>query len=239
MSDLRDHVCLVTGAGRGIGRAIAHSLVKAGAHVCLAARTESELHAVAQELPKGASTILPVDLADETRVIRVFEHISKIHGRLDSLINNAGIGFYGTVHGFKTEHADQMLAVNIRGTFLCCREALKLMIPKKSGYIISISSVLGFKGYANQGVYAATKHAVMGLTKTLAVECQPHNIRVSAVLPGGVDTEMVVASRPDLDRSVLMSPDDVADAVLYLLSLSKTNAAVDQIYIRRKLSSPF
>jgi len=153
-------------------------------------------------------------------------------------VNNAGIGLFGKVADFAAADLDRVMAVNLRGTFLCCREAMKLMIPQRSGYIINISSVVGIKGYPNQSAYTASKHAVMGLTKSLAVEAQPHGIRVSAVLPGGVDTEMVQASRPDLDRSVLLQPDDIAQTVMFLLSLPE-RAAIDEIYIRRRASQPF
>lgn len=232
--DLRNQVALVTGAGRGIGRAIAIALARCGAHVVLAARTESELQSVANEIG-GNTAIFPADLTDESQVQRLFQKID----RLDILINNAGVGLFGKVAEISTDDLDQTLAVNVRGPFLCCREALKRMIPAKSGYIINIASVVGFKGYINQAAYGASKHALMGLTKSLALECQPHNIRVSAVLPGGVDAGMSAASRPDLPRDVLISSEDVANSVLYLLSLAKTNAAVDQIYIRRKSSAPF
>jgi 3-oxoacyl-[acyl-carrier protein] reductase len=112
------------------------------------------------------------------------------------------------------------------------------MIPQKSGYIINVASVVGFKGYVNQAAYTATKHGVMGLTKVLSAEAQPHGIRTSAILPGGVDTDMVGDARPDLDRSVLLQPSDIAQTVMYLLSLSE-RAAIDQIYIRRRNSTPF
>jgi 3-oxoacyl-[acyl-carrier protein] reductase len=98
--------------------------------------------------------------------------------------------------------------------------------------------VLGFKGYPNQAAYTASKHALIGLTKSLAVEAQEYGIRVSAILPGGVDTQMVAKARPDLDPRILLQPEDVAHAVLFLLSLSD-RAAIDQIYIRRRNSNPF
>jgi len=158
--------------------------------------------------------------------------------RLDVLVNNAGIGLYGPVRDFPIEDLDRVVAVNLRGTFLCCQEAMKMMVPQGSGYIINVSSVVGFKGYPNQAAYTAAKHAVMGLTKTLAVEAQKDGVRVSAILPGGVDTGMVREARPDLDPSILLAPADVAGAVLYLLSLSD-RAAIDQIYIRRRTSQPF
>ena len=112
------------------------------------------------------------------------------------------------------------------------------MAAKNAGFIINVSSVVGIKGYPEQAAYTASKHGVVGLTKSLAVEAQPHNVRVSLILPGGVDTEMASQSRPDLDRSILMQPEDISQAVIYLLSLSD-RAHIDQIYIRRRNSSPF
>jgi 3-oxoacyl-[acyl-carrier protein] reductase len=130
------------------------------------------------------------------------------------------------------------MQVNTKAVFLCCQQALRLMIPRRQGYIINISSVVGFKGYPNQAAYTASKHAVMCLTKSLAVEAQEHGIRVSAILPGGADTQMIADARPDLDPRILLQPEDIAHTVLYLLSLSD-RAAVDQIYIRRRGSQPF
>ena len=127
------------------------------------------------------------------------------------------------------------MEVNVRGAFLCSQHALRLMIPRRSGYIINISSVMEFKGYPNQGAYSATKHALMGLTKVLAVEGQKHNIRASAILPGGVDTNLVGVARPELERGELLQPADIAQTVLFLLSLPD-RAAIDEIYIRRRSS---
>ena len=157
---------------------------------------------------------------------------------MDILVNNAGMGVFSHLVDCSSEDFARVIAVNAGGTFLCSREAFKRMIPQKSGYIINISSILGIRAYVNQGAYTAAKHGVMGLTKTLAIEGQPHGIRVSAVLPGGVNTEMIRQSRPDLNIDELLEPDDIAAAVMYLLNLSD-NAAVDQIYIRRRNSSPF
>ncbi len=238
--DLHGQVALVTGAGRGIGRAIALALARQGAHVVAAARTIDQIESVASEIADsgGAATPIAVDIADEQSIAARFHQISEQPGRLDILINNAGLGLYGPVADFPAADFDRVMAVNVRGTFLCCQAAMRLMIPKRSGYILNVSSVVGFKGYPNQAAYTASKHGVMGLTKSLAVEAQEHGIRVSAILPGGVDTEMVAQARPDLDRSILIQPDDIARTVLYLLSLSD-RAHVDQIYIRRKTGSPF
>jgi 3-oxoacyl-[acyl-carrier protein] reductase len=237
---LAGQVALVTGGGRGIGRAVGKALAAAGAHVVVTARTRAEIEAVAREIADagGRATAMPMDLADEASVRAVFTAVRARARRLDVLVNNAGIGFYGPVKDFAVEDLDRMVAVNLRGTFLCCQEAVRIMAPQKSGYIINISSVVGIKGYPEQAGYAATKHAIMGLTKSLAVEAREQGIRVSVILPGGVDTAMVREARPDLDPAILLQPEDIAQAVLYLLSLSD-RAAVDEIYIRRRTSQPF
>jgi 3-oxoacyl-[acyl-carrier protein] reductase len=237
---LAGQAALVTGAGRGIGRAIARALGAAGAHVVAAARSKNEIVAVAREIVAagGEATALPLDIAQEEQVSAAFAQVREKLGRLDVLVNNAGIGRFGPVVDFASADLKQVVAVNLLGTFWCCQQAMRLMVPQRSGYIINISSVVGFKGYPNQAAYTATKHAVMGLTKSLAVEAQPHGIRVSAILPGGVDTGLVGDARPDLDRSILMRPEDIAQAVMFLLSLSE-KAAVDEIYIRRRTSQPF
>jgi 3-oxoacyl-[acyl-carrier protein] reductase len=239
-ANLSDKVALVTGAGRGIGRAIARAVAASGAQVVCAARTGSEIAAAAEEIVAsgGRAVAIGVDLADEVSIVALFAKIDEQFGRLDICVNNAGLGRYGQVADLATADIDAVIAVNLRGTLLCCREAMKRMIPRASGTVINISSVVGFKGYPNQSVYTATKHGVVGLTKSLAVEAQAHGIRASAILPGGVDTEMVGNARPDLNRDELLAPEDVAQAVMYLLSLSD-RAAVDQIYIRRRNSSPF
>lgn len=237
---LEGQVALVTGAGRGIGRAIARALGAAGAHVVAAARSRKEIETVAREITAagGHAMALPLDIAQEDHVGAAFAQVREELGRLDVLVNNAGIGRFGPLVDFASADLKQVVAVNLLGTFWCCQQAMRLMIPQRRGYIINISSVVGFKGYPNQAAYTATKHAVMGLTKSLAVEAQPHGIRVSAILPGGVDTGMVGDARPDLDRSILMRPEDIAQSVMFLLSLSE-KAAVDEIYIRRRNSQPF
>lgn len=239
-SRLTAKTILVTGAGRGIGRAIANSLAAEGADLILSGRNLDRLHQTADAIREagGRAHVFQADIGEEDQVLDLFRHIQGRFPRLDVLVNNAGIGEYGPLAEFPTDAFDRIMRVNLRGTFLCCREAMRLMLPQKAGTIINISSVVGFKGYPNQSAYAASKHGIMGLTKALAVEAQPHGIRVSAVLPGGVDTDLVAESRPDLDRACLIAPEDIAETVLFLLTLSD-RAAVDQIFIRRANSTPF
>lgn len=233
--DLTDKVAIVTGASQGIGKAIAQELAAAGATVVLAARSEEKLKNLAKEVNGIA---YPCDITEEAEVLSLFEMVQDELGGCDILVNNAGLGIYGPTDEFDVDDFDKIQRVNVRGTFLCSREAAKLMKFAGSGYIINISSVVGIKGYVEQAAYGASKHAVMGLTKTMATELQPEGVRVSAILPGGVDTEMVALSRPDLDRSILIKPADIAHSVMFLLSLPES-CAVDQIYIRRRNSSPF
>ena len=239
-ADLSGQIALVTGAGRGIGRSISLALADAGVRVFLTARTADQLEATAREIRARGheAEYLPAEVSSEEGVQAVFDDCRNRFGRLDVLVNNAGLGISGPLADFPVESFDTLMAVNVKGLFLCCQQAMRMMVPAHRGYIVNISSVVGFKGYANQAAYTASKHAVMGITKSLAVEAQPHGIRVSAVLPGAVDTGLMEALRPDLDKALLMKPEDVADAVLFLLSLSET-AAVDEIYIRRRTSAPF
>ena len=238
--NLQDQTAIVTGAGRGIGKAISLAIAARGAHVVLAARTAKELDAVAAEISDagGSAVAIVTDIADEQSMLDLFAAVRDKFGRLDILVNNAGLGLFGKLDEFSTVDLDAIIQCNVRGTYICCREAMKMMARQKSGTIINISSVVGFKGYPSQSAYTASKHAVVGMTKSIAVEAQEHDVRVSVIHPGGVDTDLVAQARPDLDRSILMQPSDIADAVIYLLSLSPY-AAVDEIYIRRRTSSPF
>jgi len=210
------------------------------ARVVLVARTLKELTRTAELVRRegGEALVVRGDVSREADVERLFDKVSDRWGAAQVLVNNAGIGIYGPVATYAARDFDQVLAVNLRGTFLCCRAALRQMMPVRRGTIINISSVVGIKGYANQAAYTAAKHGVMGLTKSLAAEAQPHGIRVSVILPGAVDTPMVRKARPDLNPGELLQTEDVAQAVEYLLSLAD-RAAVDELYIRRRASRPF
>jgi len=237
---LEPQVALVTGAGRGIGRSIALALAQHGARVALAARTESELQAVQAEIAAlgGEAIYVPTDVSQEAEVRALVQHTVAHFGRLDILVNNAGIGSFGPLVETTTAQWDHIMAVNARGPFLLCREAIPYLKQQERSFIINITSVVGVKGYVNQAAYSASKHAVMGMTKALAKEVQADGIRVHAICPGGVDTEMVSRARPDLDRSVLIQPEDIADVVLFLVT-RRGNAVIDEVHVRRAASTPW
>ena len=237
---LEGKVAIVTGAGRGIGRCIALNLAGHGARVALAARTAAELEAVRAEIEAlgGQAASFPTDVSRETEVISLVRHSVERFGRLDIVINNAGIGVFGPLVETTTQAWDQLMAVNVRGPFLVCREAIPYLKQHPLTFIININSVVGLKGYADQAAYSASKHAVMGMTKALAKEVHKDGIRVHAICPGVVDTEMGGQVRPDLDRSVLMQPQEIADIVLFLVT-RQGNAVIDEIQVRRAASTPW
>ena len=237
---LKGKVAIVTGAGRGIGRFIALTLAQNGARVSLAARTQSKLEAVQAEIEAfgGEAASFPTDVTREPEVVAVIRNTAEQFGRLDILVNNAGIGVFGPLAEITTQEWDRIMAVNARGPFMLCRAAIPYLKRQEISFIINVNSVVGVKGYANQAAYSASKHALLGLTKSLAKEVQPDGIRVHSINPGGVDTEMIGQARPDLDRSVLMQPQEIADIVLFLVT-RQGNAMIDEINVRRAASTPW
>ncbi len=225
---------LVTGASRGIGAAIALKLAAEGWNLILTARNAGKLSDVKTACEKFGIMAYSI-CADITNEVSVQELFSTA-GVVDLLVNNAGIGIFGKLDEMTLEDWQEIQRVNVEGSFLCLREAMKGMKQRGGGRIINISSVVGVKGYPNQGAYSASKHALLGMTKTAIEEGRSSNIRVHAICPGGVATEMVKKSRPDLtDFSAMIQPEDVAEAVAYLCRLPE-NITVDVIHLRRSAS---
>lgn len=233
-------VALITGASRGIGRAISIKLAQNGVNLALNSKSEEGLIFLKDELGiYGVDVLLcPGDLQDPNVPALIVERTMNHFGRLDILINNAGIALAKPLVETTVEEWDRLMAINARAPFLLCKEAIPCLKQSDIATIINISSVVGIKGYVNQGAYTASKHALMGFTKVLAQEVHQDGIRVHIISPGGVNTEMVAMTRPDIDPSTLISPDEVAEIVLFLLT-HRGNAVIDEINIRRSATPPW
>jgi 3-oxoacyl-[acyl-carrier protein] reductase len=238
--NLNDKIALVTGAGRGIGRRIALALGCEGVGVALAARTESQLRAVREEIISegGRAECFCLDVSDEESIKTVIEGVVKWAGRLDILVNNAAIGIFGPLEETSVDDWDLTMAVNARAPFIACREAIPHLRKAERGFIVNISSVIGVKGYANQSAYTASKHALMGMSRALAREVHNEGISVHTICPGGVNTEFIRNARPDLEPDVLIDPEEIAKAVVFLITRGG-NSVVDELHLRRDASVPF
>lgn len=226
---LENKVALVTGAGRGIGRAIAIALAKEGAEVVVNYNgSEERAKEVKQTIEEngGKASIYKCNVSDFEACEAMIKDIVKEHGRLDILINNAGITKDGLIMKMKEEDFDSVLNVNLKGTFNTIRHSARQMLRQKSGKIINISSVSGILGNVGQANYAASKAGVIGLTKTMARELGSRGITVNAIAPGFVDTEMTgVLSeeiRENACRQIILGrfgkPEDIANVAVFLAS---------------------
>ena len=231
-------VAIVTGGSRGIGRAISLAW-REGATVVLAARSAQTLAEAAQLVEKagGRAETVVTELASEESIRNLVRVVSAKLGRLDILINNAGVTHSATFEETRTEDLDRCWAINAQAPFILCREALPLLRQAEAGYIVNISSVVGVKGYPLQA-YTASKHAVRGMSISLAEELRGTNIRVHVICPGAVDTGMVGNVRPDIKKADLIQPEEIAELVLYLVT-QKGNAVVDELHIRRAAAAPW
>src|SRR5436309_10837133 len=216
---LQTRVAIVTGAGRGIGRAIALALAREGGDVALAARTVEELETVAGEVRAlgRRALVVPADVALETDARTLVDRTVGELGRLDVLVNNAGAVAREPLRDLAVADWDRVIAVNLRGTFLCSKFALEPMLARGEGWIVNISSGAGKRGVATRTAYSAAKFGGVGFTDALDAEVRPHGVRVHVVCPGPVETRMRREGFPDEHPATLSRPEDVADAVLFCL----------------------
>jgi 3-oxoacyl-[acyl-carrier protein] reductase len=216
---LAGQIAVVTGAGRGIGAAIARRLANFGATIALCGRNRDALEITAKAIAqaKGRSEVVSCDVSDLHSVETAARTVEKEIGRVEILVNNAGVGgFGGPLHQLSPESWDHILNTNLRGVYYAIRAFAPMMIRARSGHIINISSLAGKNALPNGAAYAASKWGLNGLSYSVAEELRGHNIRVSVICPGSVNTDL----SPHLGKDPLkmLQPDDVAHAVAMLVT---------------------
>ncbi|NUM43788.1 MAG: SDR family oxidoreductase [Anaerolineales bacterium] len=218
---LKDKVAIITGASRGIGRAIALGFALEGAHVTLAARTQAELDAVAAEIHAQTgghprALVVPTDVTVEEQVKAMVDATVATFGRVDILVNNAGVGAFRPAYGTPLKTWEWIMSINATSTFLCTKHAWKPMQKAGGGSIINISSLSGTRIYPMYSAYSASKWAQLGFTKVTAEEGKPVNIRVNALAPGKVDTPM--RANVSEDKDAMLKAEDCVPPAIFLAS---------------------
>ncbi len=233
---MENRVCMITGAGGGIGSAIAEALFSCGCKVVLMGRNEEKLKKVANG---RQCLILPGDICDDDFIKKAVEKTVAVYGGMDILINNAGVAQSKAIEEISMEEYDRIMNTNARAPFLLCKTALPYLKESSCGTIINIASATAHKGYALQSVYSASKHALLGFSKALSKEYYQKGVRVHVISPGAVFTDMIKISRPDLTGERMLLPKDVAETVLYLIKMRGTAAVADEIQLHRESKEPF
>jgi NAD(P)-dependent dehydrogenase (short-subunit alcohol dehydrogenase family) len=218
--DLKGKTAVVTGGTKGIGRAIAQSLINAGVNVSFSARHEREIERAVAELNQagpGRAAGFFCDVRDDAQVKAFFAQTVEQFGGVDILVNNAGIGMFESVESMTPEDFRAVIETNVCGVFYCCHEAIPLMKQRGGGYIINISSLAGTNAHPRMAAYNASKFGLNGFSEALMQEVRHDNIKVSYIMPGSVNTEFG-GDEPSDEKSWQLQPADVAKTVMDLLS---------------------
>ncbi len=237
---LQNSHILITGASRGIGKAAALALAEEGAKVFLSARFRESLVQVKNEVEKrgGSAVIVPADLGTPEGPDHLVRALKEHTDSLDVLINNAGAALSASVEESTPGDWDRIMTLNARSPYFLSRALLPLMEDSGIKTIVNIASVVASTGYPMQSVYTASKHALIGFSKSLARELQERGYRIHVLSPGGVATDMVTGVRPDIKTDELIGPDELAQWIRFLL-VYRGNCMVDHIQIRRESKLPW
>ena len=247
MSKLSGKVALITGGATGIGKGIASSFIDEGARVVIASRNYNNLEDAAKELSVNSNkvSIVQTDVCIEDQVVNMFDYTMREFGQLDILVNNSGIFSGGSIDALSLETWCNVINVNLTGSFLCTREAMKIMKPQRFGRIINIGSISAQTPRMNSAAYTASKHGIIGLTKSTALEGRPFGVIASCLHPGNVDTQIhhgfdQAKDSLNSEEEPMMAPENVAEAVLTMATLPDNvnmleaiMLPVDQLYIGR------
>ncbi len=244
MGLLDGQVAFITGASRGIGRAIAEAFSREGAAVAAAARSEDQIAALCDGISSsgGKAIAVKLDLRSENSVRQAIAQAQSALGPIDILVNNAAVIALRKIADTPTEVWDDLMSTNVRGAFLTCREVMPGMMERRNGRIINIGSTAGRRGYDEQGAYCASKHALVGLSKVLAIETQKYGIRVHMLSPGGVLTGLSSDLRTSRgepeDSPEWMTAEEIARAAAFLCTQDGA-AMTDELVLRRFASEPW
>ncbi len=229
---LQTKIAVVAGASRGIGKAIATQLAAAGAQVILLARNQSDLNKVIAEITQegGLSAAFVLDISDEQAVKSVFQQLIQQYKRIDILVNNAGIGQFQPVTETSASFWDEVMNTNVKGTFLCSKEAVIQMQKQGSGHIVSIASDVAKRTFANGALYCSSKYAQDAFSSALRKEVRKDGIKVSVVYPGLVDTYFNNSEPGNPENATHLKPEDIAASVLHILTAPK-HVVIDELMI--------
>lgn len=236
MTRLASKVAVITGASAGIGYATARALASEGASIVVTARREKRLQQLVQEIEARGGKAIHVagDASTEATAIATIERALATFGRIDFLINNAGVGNYKNLIDTSADEYDQIMDVNMRSTFLFARHAVPVMLKQQEGLILMVSSMAGVYGFPNQAVYCASKFAQVGFAQSLDKELRPHGIKVGTICPGGVKTEFAIGkgrTEEGVANSSMLEAEDVAQAILFTCT-QPPGARIIQIQMR-------
>lgn len=238
--NLKDKIIVITGAGGGIGRAVAQRLAEENAKIVLLGGNNLKNLETTQSLVSQHTDCLmiPGDLTQLSFIKDGVKQIADAWGGMDALINNAGMALNCSFEDVTESQFDKIMDINVKAPFFLTQEAIPYLKKSEAATVINISSVVGHSGYPFQSAYVASKHAVLGFTKSLANEYYKENIRVHAICPGGVYTDMVKVARPDLSDEGMIKPEEIAEIIYFFLS-NRGNAVVDEIVVHRVNKEPF
>ncbi len=238
---LKNRVAVITGCGGGIGRELALTLAKEKVNIAMLGGNNIQKLKESQALVLAEGVkcnIFPCDLTNDNQLKTAFDKLISEFGCVDILINNAGLAHSTAVEQTSATLYDKIMNINARAPFMLTQMALPFLRKSNRASIINIASVVSHAGYPLQSAYTASKHALLGFTKSLAQELFESGIRVHAISPGGVYTDMIKVSRPDLTGEGMITPKEIADIALFLIK-NRGNAVIDEIIVQRIGKTPF
>lgn len=239
-ADLKGKVAVITGGGGGIGSAVAEVLAREGMQIALLGGNRPEkLQETAHKVQEfGKCRIFPGDLTDFSALPSLADQVLNAFGTVDVLVNNAGMALSCPFSEVQPEQFDRIMDINVKVPFFLTQKLLPELKKSSAGTVINIASVVGHAGYPLQSAYAASKHALLGFTKSLAREVYQDGVRVHAICPGGVYTDMVRVARPDLTPEGMILPEEIAELVQFLVT-HRGNAVIDELNVHRVTKEPF